>query len=229
MGIVRAAARHTRHAVVMLLTIAGSSCSGKTTAVQACAEFEGLVIHDFDEIGVPAGADTVWRQCSMEKWIQCVLSYQADGLDVLLTGQSPLGEVLASPSAIELDGIAACLLDVDDLVRWQRLESRDAGKWNTEAKRSFIGWARWHRGHAADPRYRPEAITTAGYAQMQWVRWSNWSSTDPRWAVHVIDTTRRSVEQSATDIRQWVSDARASLAAGQLALREGKWAAIVGR
>jgi hypothetical protein len=208
----------------MLLTIAGSSCSGKTTVAQACAEIHGLVVHDFDEIGVPAGADVVWRQRSMEEWIQRVLRYEADGLDVLLTGQSPLGEVLASPSAIKLAGIAACLLDVDDRVRWERLECRDPGRWNAEAKRSFIGWARWHRGHAVDPRHRPEVITAAGYQRMQWSRWSNWPSTDPRWVVQVVDTTGRSVQQSAADIRQWISGVRAGLAAGQLASGLGKWA-----
>ena len=75
----------------------------------------------------------------------------ADCGDVVLTGQSPLGEVLACPSATELDGIAACLVDVDDEVRRRRLEERDPGKWNLDAQRSFIGWARWHRGHARDP------------------------------------------------------------------------------
>lgn len=211
----------------MLLTIAGSSCSGKTTVARACEGMERLVVHDFDEIGVPAGADTVWRQRSLEEWIQRVLGYEAEGLDVLLTGQSPLGEVLASPSAIELGGIAACLVDVDDRERWERLERRDPGRWNTETKRSFIGWARWHRAHAADPRYLPEAITTAGWERMQWSRWSSWSSTDPRWAVHVVDTTRRTVDQSAADIRQWITGVRASFAVGQLALGPGKWPTLL--
>jgi hypothetical protein len=202
----------------MLLTVAGSSCSGKSTAVWASIEVDGLVVHDFDEIGVPEGADTRWRQRSMEEWIRRVLRYQARGVDVLLAGQSPLGEVLASPSATGLDGIAACLMDVDDQVRWQRLEQRDPGKWNRAAKRSFLGWARWHRGHARDPRHRPEVITAAGYERMRWARWSDWTSADHRWAVRVIDTTGRAVEQSATEIRQWIADARSEWAAGQLAL-----------
>ncbi|MGI5149555.1 hypothetical protein ACQEVC_24990 [Plantactinospora sp. CA-294935] len=206
----------------MLLTVAGSSCSGKSTAVWASAEIEGLVVHDFDEIGVPDGADTRWRQRSMEVWIQRVLRYQARGIDVLLAGQSPLGEVLASPSATELDGIAACLMDVDEQVRWHRIEERDPGKWNRDAKQSFVGWARWHREHARDPRHRPEVITAAGYERMRWARWSDWTSTDHRWAVRVIDTTDRAVEQSATEIRQWIADARSELAAGQLALA-GRW------
>ncbi|MEJ3746887.1 hypothetical protein WEI85_26825 [Actinomycetes bacterium KLBMP 9797] len=108
--------------------------------------------------------------------------------------------------------------------KFQRLEGRDPGKWEVDAKRSFIGWARWHRGHAADPGYRPEVITAAGYERMQWVRWSDWPSADPRWAVQVIDTTGRSVERSVADVRQWITGARSSLAIGQLGLAAGKWA-----
>jgi hypothetical protein len=205
-------------ATAVFLTIAGSSCSGKTTAIRACAQIEGLVVHDFDEIGVPADADVIWRQRSLEEWIQRALRYQADGLDVLLTGQSPLGEVLACPSAIELEGIAACLLDVDDRLRRQRLDRRDPGKWDVDAKRSFVGWARWHRGHAADPGYRPEVITAAGYERMRWDRWRDWTIGDPRWDVRVIDTTGRSVEQSAADIRRWVNGARSDFAADRLGI-----------
>jgi hypothetical protein len=207
----------------VLLTICGSSCSGKTTAARACADIERLVVHDFDEIGVPSAADVGWRQRSLEQWIQRVLRYQDRGLDVLLTGQSPLGEVLASPSATHLNGIAACLLDVEDRQRWHRLESRDPGKWNPDAKRSFIGWAQWHREHATDPQRRPEVITSGGWEKMRWTRWSAWTSSDHRWSVTVVDTTARTVEQSSTDIRQWIAHGRSELAAGRLALARG-WA-----
>jgi hypothetical protein len=209
----------------MLLTIAGSSCSGKSTAVRACAEIEGLVVHDFDEIGVPRGADAAWRQRSMEHWIRRILDYQADGLDVLLTGQSPLGEVLASPSATGLKGIAACLLDVDDEERLQRLEDRDAGRWDRVASQACVGWAHWHRGHAADPRYRPEVITAAAHPGMRWDRWRDWPSGDRRWAVRVIETTRRTVAQSAAEIAQWIADARSDLAGGRLGLTD-EWASV---
>jgi hypothetical protein len=202
----------------MLLTVAGSSCSGKTTAARAWAGFDGLVLHDFDEIGVPSTADVPWRQRSLEQWLQRVVDYQDQGVDVLLLGQSPLGEVLASPSAMHLNGIAACLLDVADDERLRRLERRDPGKWRGEARRSFIGWARWHRGHAADPRYRPEVITTGGWRRMVWERWSSWTSSDPRWTVTVVDTTGRTVEQSSAELHRWVQAARADLALGRLAL-----------
>ncbi|GAA5199291.1 hypothetical protein GCM10023322_74610 [Rugosimonospora acidiphila] len=205
----------------MLFTIAGSSCSGKTTAARACADLDHLIVHDFDEIGVPSTADTRWRQRGTETWLRRVLDYQDRGLDVLLTGQSPLGEVLASPSAIHLDGIAACLLDVADDVRWRRLEHRDPGRWDRDAKRSFIGWARWHRGHAADPGHQPEALTTGAWEQMEWGRWNAWTSGDPRWAVTVVDTTGQSVEHTTATLRRWVGDARAESASGRLALGRG--------
>jgi hypothetical protein len=54
-------------------------------------------------------------------------------------------------------------------------------------------------------------------------RWSGWLSTDHRWAIRVIDTTERTVQQSAADLRQWIADARRDLASGQLALA-GTWA-----
>ncbi|GIE77021.1 hypothetical protein Aph02nite_29710 [Actinoplanes philippinensis] len=190
----------------MLLTISGSSCSGKTTTVRACGPIDGLVWHDFDEIGVPDDADLVWRHRSLEGWLQKALRYQADGLDMLLTGQSPLGEVLACPSAPLLDGIAACLLDVDDDVRRQRLAQRDPGKWDDRATDRFIGWARWQRAHAADRWHLPEAITAGGWEPMRWDRWADL----PGWAVTVIDTTGRSVEESAADLRRWIDDQRRS-------------------
>ncbi|MGA5298646.1 hypothetical protein ACPCHT_01885 [Nucisporomicrobium flavum] len=181
-----------------------------------------LVVHDFDEIGVPRSPDGDWRQRSTEVWIERVLRYQADGVDVVLTGQSPLGEVLASPSATALDGIAACLVDVDDEVRLRRLDERDPGKWDRDAQRRFIGWARWNRGHAGDPRHLPEAIRP-GWRRMRWDRWSDWTHTDPRWSVRVIDTTGRDVRESAADVREWVVDARSRFARGELPLAAG-WA-----
>lgn len=208
---------------VVLFTIAGSSCSGKTTAAQACAGVRGLVVHDFDEIGVPGTADVGWRQRSMERWLRRVLRYQDEGVDVLLLGQSPVGEVLAAPSATHLDGIAACLLDVADGERLRRLERRDPGRWRADARRAFIGWARWHRGHAADPGYRPAVITSGGWRQMAWQRWSGWIRGDPRWVVTVVDTTGRSVAESSAELQRWVAAVRADHNGGRLALRRG-WA-----
>lgn len=109
----------------MLLTVAGSSCSGKTTAGRACADLPNLAVHDFDEVGVPDGA-------------------------------------------------------------------------------AFVGWAGWLRGHAADPRHRPEVITTDAWPEMVWNRWTAWTADDPRWTVTVLDTTDRTPTEAAADLREWI-------------------------
>src|SRR4051812_10731330 len=171
----------------MLLSVAGSSCSGKTTVGRACAGLDRLIVHDFDEVGVPRDADVRWRQETLEWWLGRVLSYQAQGIDTLLTGQSPLGEVLATPSADRLDGLAACLLDVADDERLTRLRRRDPDRWSPEKEQAFVGWARWHRGHAVHPRHMPEVLTTGAWSGMAWERWSEWARDDPRWTVTIID------------------------------------------
>ncbi|MCO8274450.1 hypothetical protein M1L60_28020 [Actinoplanes sp. TRM 88003] len=168
----------------------------------------GLVVHDFDEVGVPSGADKGWRQRSLEQWVRRAVEYQRDGFDMLLLGQSPLGEVLASPSAVELDGIATCVLDVADDERRRRLEQRDAGKWSDQARDAFVGWARWHRGHAVDPRHMPAVITEGSWAGMRWERWSDWRAGDQRWTVPILDTSDIRVEQASAALLRWVTEAR---------------------
>ena len=70
----------------------------------------GLIFHDSDEVGVPGGADVAWRQRTLEGWVQRALRYQRDGHDMLLTGQSPLAELIAAPSTPLLDGFAVAYL-----------------------------------------------------------------------------------------------------------------------
>jgi hypothetical protein len=38
-----------------------------------------MLLHDFDERGVPEQAGTAWRQEQTERWIQQALAYQAKG------------------------------------------------------------------------------------------------------------------------------------------------------
>ncbi|MFF5175086.1 hypothetical protein ACFY3U_20945 [Micromonospora sp. NPDC000089] len=205
----------------MLLTVAGSSCSGKTTAAAACRDVERLVVHDFDEIGVPSDANPAWRQRAMQRWLERALELQDQGVDLLLVGQSPLGEVLAAPSAVHLDGIAACLLDVADHERLRRLAHRDPGRWSPDAAQAFVGWAHWHRRHAVDPAHRHEVITSAGWPEMVWRRWLHWTSGDPRWRVRVIDTTGRPTSETGATLRQWVTDSRNEQTLGRPPLRSG--------
>lgn len=206
----------------MLVVLTGSSCSGKTTLARALGDrVPGFAVHDHDEIGVPEGADKQWRNRTTEQWIGRAVEYQRRCVDVLLTGQSPLGEILASPSAPQLDGIAVGLVHVAAEERRRRLDQRDEGRWSPAVLDSFVNWAAWHRGHAEDPRYRPEVIVDGSWPEMAWDRWSGWTRQDPRWDTYLLDTTGRSVAQSVDDLERWLLTQRRAHRAGQLPLSNG--------
>jgi hypothetical protein len=191
----------------------GSSAAGKTFALQELhGQVANLAIHDFDEIGVPPGADAAWRHRADEDWIGRALDYQAEGTDLLLAGQTPFGEILAAPSAPRLEAISACLLDCDDETRVRRLQARGR-EWFARTAgdlQDYLGWAAWLRGHASDPAWRPEVIQhEATVDEMHWSRWSDWRAGDPRWRVRVIDTSSLAVEKVAAELAEWIDDERA--------------------
>ena len=197
----------------MFFLLFGSSCSGKTVVLDELRGRVGaLELHDFDEIGVPPGADLAWRHRANEEWVRQALAYQADGLDLLLAGQTPLGELLAAPSASRLEAISACLLDCDDTTRLERLEARGPEWLSTTGGtlEVYLNWAGWMRGHAADPRSRPEVIRCdAAWPEMRWSRWSDWRAGDPRWHVRVIETSALPVEGVAEELAEWIDGERA--------------------
>jgi hypothetical protein len=197
----------------MLFLLFGSSAAGKTVALD---ELRGrvidLAVHDFDEIGVPTGADIAWRHRADEQWIGRALEYQGRGTDLLLAGQTPLGEILAAPSAPRLEAISACLLDCDDATRVARLEARGP-EWFARAggvHQDYLDWAAWMRGHAADPSWRPDVIQhDATSEEMEWSRWSGWRAGDPRWRVRVVDTSSLSVVAVVDELTRWIDEERA--------------------
>jgi hypothetical protein len=112
----------------VLFLVFGSGAAGKTAALDALRGHDpSLAVHDFDEVGVPACADTASRQGANEEWVRRALSYQRDGIDLLLAGQTPVGEPIAGRSASRLDAVSACLLDCDDETRAARLQARGEG------------------------------------------------------------------------------------------------------
>jgi hypothetical protein len=211
----------------VLFLVFGSSAAGKTAALSALrGRVADLAIHDFDEIGVPVDADRAWRQRSNEIWLRRALAYQGPGTDLLLSGQTPLGELLATPSAPLVDGISACLVDCDDETRIGRLEERGAEWWARAHGEldDYLNWAAWMRRHAADPSWLPEVIVTDdALPEMRWDRWSEWQASDPRWRVRVIDTSRLAIEQVAATVAAWIADERALLRSGAHPL--AAWAA----
>ena len=191
-----------------LFLIFGSSCAGKTTLLGALrARHAELEIHDFDEIGVPAGADLAWRHRANEQWVRRAL--EAGG-DFVLAGQTPLGELLAAPSATQLDAISACLLDCDDTERLARMRSRgdDWAARYSDNLDDFVHWGDWMRGHARDPRFRPFVIQERCDPSMQWERWSEWRANEQRWHVRIVDTTRVSVDEVVDELERWLQEER---------------------
>ncbi len=103
----------------MFFLLSGSSASGKKTIAREVAKrlpnLEGYHDNRFAE---DWGSE---RLANLDRWVEMAIRLEDDGVDLVIGGQSPLGELLASPRAIELEGIAACLLDCHDFVRWQRI------------------------------------------------------------------------------------------------------------
>lgn len=202
----------------MLFLLFGSSAAGKTFALDALrGRVDDLTLHDFDEIGVPPDADTAWRHHANERWVQRALEYQEHGTDLLLAGQTPVGELLAAPSASRLEAISACLLDCDDATRIARLRARGP-EWFALAGgklQDYLNWAAWMRGHVADPSWQPDVIQVEATAnEMRWSRWNGWQAGDPRWRARVVDTSSRSVEDVACDLAGWIAEERTLFRSG---------------
>lgn len=213
----------TFEAVLFLLF--GSSAAGKTFALDAMrGRVANVAIHDFDEIGVPSDADATWRQHTNEVWIGRALVYQRQGLDLLLAGQTPIGELLATPSAPLLEAVASCLLDCDDPTRVARLRDREPTRprQSADEREAHLRWAEWMRRHAEDPTWRPEVIQQGSSDALRWERWSAWQRGDPRWRVRVIDTTALPVEHVAEQLTNWIDEERLLLRSGVHPLR--RWA-----
>jgi hypothetical protein len=189
----------------MFFLVSGASASGKSTVAKTLSSrLENVVCHDYDERIV---TDEYTRCKQLEEWVQLALKSQQEGQDFLLTSHSPLGELLACPSARLLSGISACLLDCSDRVRIQRMRKRGIDpRW--PPTQDVLNWAAWHRMHAWDPQWEQHVIIGNGPPEHSYNVWVNWKQTDERWHVSVIDTTGAGIEQMLDMITEWVQTER---------------------
>lgn len=181
----------------MFFLISGAAASGKTTVAKALSsKLENIVCHDHDE---KKATDEHTRCHQLEEWVQLALAHQLEAQDFLLTSHSPLGELLACPSARHLAGISACLLDCRDQVRIQRMRNRGFDpKW--PPTQDVLNWASWHRMHAWDPQWEQHVIVGNGLPEHAYDCWINWKQTDERWEVCVIDTTETDKERMIDEV-----------------------------
>ena len=79
----------------MIYFITGSSGVGKSTSARALKEIltEGFVVHDFDEVGIPHGADKAWRLATTRKWIETTKENTSKGISTVIVGLTHPDEV----------------------------------------------------------------------------------------------------------------------------------------
>ena len=208
----------------MLFLLSGASAAGKTTIASAVGgRVERLAVHELGEFsdqpwdGEPGW---LWRRSPVERAVKRAHEYEREGTDMLLT-EGVLGELLAAPSAVALNGIAPCLVDCNDGERLHRLRARESGE-DAHTLWNHLVWALWLRRHAEDPRLFRGPVVGDEDGGWAWDRWSTWRAGDPRWSTFVIDTSTDDVYMSAARLIEWIAECRGALGTGRLPL-SGRW------
>ena len=197
----------------MLLLVTGASGAGKSTVRHAIAQdlsSEVECVELRDVVTIPRYPTIAWRQEATEAVVRRALERQREGRHLLLSGDPVApGEVMAAPSAAELDGIAACLLDLRPGAQAARLTERGDDHGLLVHHQAF---ADWMRAHARDPQHMLNILTTDGWDAMRWDR-LDIAPGDRRWEMGVLDTSDLSREQMAAEVLRWCRDALAGRAA----------------
>lgn len=186
----------------MLLLVSGASGVGKTTARLHARKLLDDTFEDAElfTLGpIPAVPTVAWRQQQVEVAVRRAIPLQRQGRHLLFAGDPiPAGEVLAAPSADQID-VAVCLLDADETAQSARLDARHDP---LEIRHLHHGFAAWLRIHATDPSHLPEAITTDAWSEMQWHRWTR-RVPGPEWQMTIIDTSDLSPEDVGIAVATW--------------------------
>jgi hypothetical protein len=198
----------------MIFFVTGASGAGKSALIPGLRQWlPDFVIEDFDhhpiqdEIGVMATPEQ--RQQVAEAWLQTALGHQPRHM--VICGLGVMGEVLACPSAPQIDHLAFCLLDCEDVERLDRLRRRGDGQ---SADMDILCWSAWLRVHHVDPQFRQDVINTGKNPQMVWERWSGWGRHHPHWRCRYMDTTGLTPRQVSAGVVDWIHAEQALYAGG---------------
>lgn len=147
---------------------------------------------------MPIARTLAWRQKTAETAVRRAVELQASGRHLLLAGD-PIAaiEVIAAPSAPELDAVAVCLLDADTEAQAARLTARGDDLTLLVRHQAF---AEWMRRQASDPLYMTHVVSDHGWEEMRWERLGQLAES---WRMHTIDTSQLSREQVADEVLAW--------------------------
>ncbi len=118
--------------------ITGVCGAGKTTVIpylRSLLDNENYDIHDFDERGVPDGADKQWRIKETEYWINYGKQNIKDDISTIICGFSNPEEIVYS----DWDNIKFILLDADDKTIKQRISERYKTETSKEELKRVFG------------------------------------------------------------------------------------------
>lgn len=189
----------------MLYLISGATAAGKSTVSRLLSERVSNLVWFEEDRRHPK--TTGERFDNLDLWIGDALEAEAHGRDVVFGSQSPLGEFLASPRAVELEGIAPCLLDVHDVERVARWRARGMDEEWPMVMDHFC-WAAFHRLHARDPRFEARVLVDRDPDGPAWSRWTGWTADDLRWSVFIHDSTAVDVEATVDAVASWIEGVR---------------------
>jgi hypothetical protein len=198
----------------MLLLITGASGVGKSTVRTLVAPELSPTVECVELLHLserPLAMTRVWRQQTAEAAVRRAVELQASGRHLLLAGDPvPAVELVAVPSAAELDAIAVCLLDASAEAQAERLAARGD---LLELLLHHQAFAEWMRKQASDPLHMTHVVSDAGWEEMRWQRLKQLASD---WRMHTIDTTHMTATEVADAVLDWC---RHALAGGAPSVR----------
>lgn len=120
--------------------ITGTSGSGKTTLMNVLKEqlsSKDFLVYDFDEVGVPEGADKEWRLQTTKYWLQQAKVNYLQKKVTVICGVSVPSEVVELSRPYNFS-IYFGFIKIDDDVIIKRLHQR---KWSKQLIKDNIKWA----------------------------------------------------------------------------------------
>lgn len=122
--------------------ITGTSGAGKSTLVNNLKNMNlsNCEIHDFDEGGVPEGADENWRRERTNQWVNLCTENYSNGISTIICGVCVPNEIKACEKYTDSLNIAYGFIEISETVILERLANRS---WDNITIENNINWAKY--------------------------------------------------------------------------------------